>query len=126
MSGRRSKKALHSFVSDVADDMAEAFYTDEFKSYTGIGDGNTRHESVDHKADEWVRGDVHTNSVEGVWSLLKRSVVGSYHQLSAKHLPAYLDEFSFRFNNRHNHYLFRDTLAKLVNSESLPYQELIQ
>jgi hypothetical protein len=42
-------------------------------------------------------GDVHTNSVESVWSPLKRAVIGSYHQVSKKHLPAYLDEFSFRF-----------------------------
>jgi transposase-like protein len=61
----------------------------------------------------------------GVGSLLKRSVVGSYHQLSAKHLPAYVDEFQFRFNNRHNVYLFRDTLMRLVGSETLPYSELI-
>ncbi|HUF52605.1 MAG TPA: IS1595 family transposase [Dehalococcoidia bacterium] len=125
VSGRRNKKALHAFVSDVADDTAEAFYTDDFQGYTGIGDANTRHESVDHKAEEWVRGDVHTNSVEGVWSLLKRSIVGSYHQMSAKHLPAYLDEFAFRFNNRHSDTLFRDTLMKLVESDALPYQDLI-
>jgi len=69
--------------------------------------------------------DVHTNTVEGVWSLLKRSVVGSYHQLSAKHLPAYLDEMAFRFNNRENPYLFRDTLIKLVESDNLAYKALI-
>ncbi len=78
-----------------------------------------------YRDDEWVRGDVHTNSVEGVWSLLKRSVVGSCHQLSAKHLQAYVDEFSWRFNNRHNDYLFRDTLMKLVDSTNLPYEILI-
>jgi hypothetical protein len=76
--------------------------------------------------DEWVRGQqVHTNNVEGVGSLLKRSVVGSYHQLSAKHLPAYVDEFQFRFNNRHNEYLFRDALMKLVRAETLEYKQLI-
>jgi hypothetical protein len=53
--------------------------------------------------------------------LVKRSVVGSYHQLSAAHLPAYVDEFQFRFNNRHNEYLFRDTLMKLVRAEALEY-----
>jgi transposase-like protein len=75
---------------------------------------------------ELMRGQAHTNSVEGVWSLLKRSVVGSYHQLSAKHLPAYVDEFQFRFNNRHNEYLFRDTLMKLVSAETLPYARLVE
>lgn len=54
--------------------------------------------------------------MEGVWSLLKRSVIGTYHQLSAKHLPAYLDEIAFRFDNRDNEYLFSETLpcAELV------------
>ena len=59
-----------------------------------------------------------------VWSLFKRSVIGSYHQVSAKHLDAYLDEFEWRFNNRKNPYLFRDTLLKLIESDSLPYEQL--
>jgi len=63
--------------------------------------------------------------VEGVWSLLKRSVVGSYHQLSLKHLDAYLDELEWRFNNRENPFLFRDTLKKLMLSEKMEYKELI-
>lgn len=58
-------------------------------------------------------------------SLLKRSVIGSYHQLSAKHLPAYLEEMAFRFNNRENPYLFRDTLLKLIEADGLPYGKLV-
>jgi len=53
------------------------------------------------------------------------SIVGSYHKLSVKHLDSYLDELEWRFNNRDNPYLFRDTLLKLIKSENLPYQELI-
>jgi hypothetical protein len=71
-------------------------------------------------------GDVHTNSVASVWSLFKRSVVGTYHKLSAKHLDAYLDELEHRFNNRDNQFLFRDTLLKLVNAEKLPYEKLVR
>jgi hypothetical protein len=71
-----------------------------------------------------VRSDVHTNNVENVWSLLKRGVVGTYHKLSVRHLDAYLDELEHRFNNRHNKFLFRDTLMKLVKAEKLPYAEL--
>lgn len=71
-----------------------------------------------------MRGDVHTNSVEGIWSLLKRSIVGSYHKVSVKHLDAYLDELEWRFNNRDNPYLFRDTLLKLINSDNLLYSKL--
>jgi len=68
---------------------------------------------------------VSTNSVENAWSLFKRSLVGSYHQLSVKHLPAYLDEFGFRFNNRENPYLFRDTLLALIREDALPYKKLV-
>jgi hypothetical protein len=79
-----------------------------------------------HSKEEWVNGDVHTNSVESVWSLLKRSVIGTNHKLSIKHLDAYLDELEHRFNNRGNKFLFRDTLLKLVKSEALPYQKLTE
>ena len=105
--------------------MPKAIYTDEWPAYRGIADENTRHETVNHKQEEWVRADVHTNTVEGVWSLFKRSIVGSYHQLSEKHMDAYLDEFEWRFNNRDNPYLFRDTLMKLVNAETLEYKALV-
>jgi transposase-like protein len=122
---RSTKKALDTFIRSVIDDNAEAIYADQLPAYKGINDANSRHERVNHHDDEWVRGDVHTNSIEGVWSLLKRSIVGSYHQLSAKHLPAYLDEMSFRFNNRDNPYLFRDTVKRLLDAETLRYAELV-
>jgi transposase-like protein len=99
--------------------------TDENNQYEGIADNNTRHESVSHTKKEWVRGIVHTNGLEGVWSLFKRSIVGSYHQISVKHLDRYLDEFEFRFNNRENSFLFRDTLLRLLASTNLEYKNLI-
>jgi hypothetical protein len=71
-----------------------------------------------------VRGDVHTNSVEGAFGLFKRAIVGSFHQVSHKHLDRYLDEFEFRYNNRKNAYLFRDTLTRLVTAKTLPYETL--
>ena len=73
---------------------------------------------------EYVRGDVHTNTVEGAFSLFKRAIVGSFHQVSKKHLDRYLDEFEFRFNNRKNAHLFRDTLTRLVMAKALPYKKL--
>ncbi|MFC1984990.1 IS1595 family transposase [Chloroflexota bacterium] len=121
----RDRKTLHSFINKTISPDTEAIYTDDWHPYKGIADHNTRHETVHHSAEEWVRGDVHTNTVENVWSLFKRSVVGSYHKLSAKHLDAYLDELEWRFNNRDNPYLFRDTLLKLLHSESLKYEQLI-
>jgi transposase-like protein len=120
-----SSKSVKDFLKDVVADDAEAIYTDSHRSYRGIADHDTKHEWVDHAADEWVRGQVHTNTVESVWSLFDRSVIGAYHKLSVKHLPAYLDEAAFRWNNRTNAYLFRDTILKLVEGESLPYRELV-
>ncbi len=119
------QKTIHGFLRSVVDDGTEAIYTDSHRSYRGVGDGNTRHEFVDHSAEEWVRGDVHTNTIESAWSLFDRAVIGSYHKLSKKHLPAYLQEFEFRFNNRENPFLFRDTLTALVRGETLPYAELV-
>jgi len=118
------RKTLHEFIHKHVSDDAEAIYTDDWHSYNGIEDANTKHEAVNHSQNEWVRGDIHTNNVENVWSLLKRSIMGSYHKVSAKHLDAYLNELEWRFNNRENPYLFRDTLLKLINSENLPYQTL--
>jgi transposase-like protein len=120
-----SREVLGEFVQETVGDDAQALYTDQHPGYTSLKLGDTRHETVDHSKEEWVRGDVSTNGIEGVWSLFKRSVVGSYHQLSAKHMDAYLDEFSFRFNNRENPYLFRDTILRLVEADPLRYQELV-
>ena len=104
-------------------DRSAAVYSDALASYVGI---HPNHDSVNHKNEEWVRGDVHTQTVESAWSLLKRSIVGSYHQLSARHLPAYLEEMEWRFNNRDNPFMFRDTMRTLINSANLPYQELVR
>ena len=120
-----TSESVKGFLKDVVADDAEAIYTDSHRSYRGIADENTKHEWVDHSADEWVRGQVHTNTVESVWSLFDRSVIGAYHKLSVKHLPAYLDEAAFRWNNRTNPFMFRDTILKLVDGDTLTYRELV-
>jgi transposase-like protein len=119
-----TKETIHAFLGEVVADDAEAIYTDSHRGYRGIGDENTVHEWVNHSADEWVRGAVHTNTAESAWSLFDRAIIGAYHKLSVKHLPAYLDEFAFRFNNRGNEYLFRDTVLRLIQSDALTYQSL--
>ena len=119
-------ETLLKFIQEHTAPETEAIYTDELPAYKGLEKKGIKHETVNHSADEWVKGDVHTNSVENIWSLLKRSIVGSYHQVSKKHLDAYLDELEWRFNNRENPYLFRDTLLKLIKSENLKYKELVQ
>ncbi len=122
----RDRETLHAFVGKYTADETEAYFTDDWAPWDGIGDDDTRHETVNHSLNEYVRGDVHTNSVEGVWSLLKRSIIGAYHKVSIKHLDAYLDELEWRFNNRDNPWLFRDTLLKLLQSENLRYAQLTE
>jgi len=58
------------------------------------------------------------------FSLLKRGIMGTWHRVSAKHLAAYLDEMTWRFNNRKNPFLFRDTMLKLIASDNLEYKTL--
>ncbi len=123
--GARDRETLHGFIRENVAGDTQAIYTDDWKAYRGIADEDTKHETVNHSEKEYVRGDVHTNSMENVWSLLKRSIIGSYHQVSAKHLDAYLDELEFRFNNRENPHQFRDAMYKLVVAGSLPYAKLI-
>ena len=121
---RRDRETLHAFIRNEVSPDAERIMTDEWEAYQGIADENTTHETVNHSQDEYVRGDVHTNNAEGVISLFKRSIVGAYHQVSVKHLDRYLDEFGFRFDNRNNPYLFRDTLLRLIASSNIEYKEL--
>jgi len=121
---RNDRATLHRFIKAAIADDTDAIMTDSWPAYKGVEDENTRHETVDHHRGEYVRGEAHTNTVESVWSLFKRSIVGSYHQISAKHLDRYLDEFEFRLNNRNNPYLFRDTLLRLIRSDNLEYKEL--
>ncbi len=67
-------------------------------------------------------GDVHVNSVDGVWSLFKRSIMGAFHKVSAKHLDRYLEELEWRFNNRH---IFRDALAPHHAHRPVTYRRLV-
>ena len=119
------KKTLHGFIKRHVRDDAEAIYTDELRSYIGIEDDDTIHRTVNHSAEEWVVGDVHTNSIESVWSLFKRSIMGAFHKVSAKHLDRYLEELEWRFNNRNNPHIFRDTLRRIVTTDTLTYKKLI-
>lgn len=122
--GGRDSLWLRGFIRRQTHDEADVFDTHEWSGYDVIADKNTRHERVNHRAGQYVYGNVHTNSVENVWSLLKRSIVGSFHKVSVKHLDRYLDELEWRFNNRENPFLFRDTLRRMIHSDSLEYKAL--
>jgi transposase-like protein len=121
----RDRETLHGFIRENVSGDVEAIYTDEWEAYWSVADDDTEHETVNHSEKEYARGKVHVTSMENVWSLLKRSIIGSYHQVSAKHLDAYLDVLEFRFNNRENPYMFRDAMLKLLLAETLPYAKLI-
>ena len=119
------KHTLQGFIDRTVSEDAEAVYTDELASYMGIETDTRRHETVNHSAEEWVVGDAHVNSVESVWSLFKRSIMGAFHKVSAKHLDRYLEELEWRFNNRANPHIFRDTLCRIMNTDPLTYRRLI-
>ena len=78
--------------------LAAALYTDFLLSYDGLA-GDYAHQVVDH-AVEYVNGQIHTNGLENFWSLLKRGISGTYVSVEPFHLFRYLDEQSFRYNNR--------------------------
>jgi len=69
---------------------------------------------VNHSAKEYARGQSHTNTIEGFWSLLKRGIVGQYHYLSDKHLNKYILEFCYKYNNRDNTNVFEKLLSNAV------------
>ncbi|MGD0141607.1 MAG: IS1595 family transposase [Rhizomicrobium sp.] len=80
--------------------LKSSLMTDTHGGYLHIGKEFVRHEMVDHGADEYVRGDAHSNTVEGYFSVFKRGVIGTYHHVSEQHLKRYLAEFDFRYSER--------------------------
>jgi len=99
-------------------------YTDELKGYEGIkhmpGMGY-KHRRIKHSAKVYVKGDVHTNSIEGFWSLIKRGIGGVYHSVSKKYLQTYLNEYAFRYNRRDSgNLIFYAILGKVAELASQP------
>jgi transposase-like protein len=92
-------ESLRAVVSSHASPKSH-FMTDEEAAFVGIGWNFASHGTVKHSADEYVRGDVHTNTVEGFFSILKRGMYGIYQHVSEAHLQRYLTEFDFRYSNR--------------------------
>jgi transposase-like protein len=120
---------LEKYIRENISQDVEVLMTDDLEQYRGVTRRlgiRRKHKTIRHKAGWYVMGDVHTNTVESAFSLLKRGVLGTWHRISAKHLQAYCDEMCFRFNNRKNPYLFRDTILKLIASPNLEYKELTQ
>ena len=111
---------VHAQVSQGA-----AVYTDGLQSYAGL-EADYLHEVVNHDADEYVRGNVHTNGIENFWSLLKRSLYGTYVSVEPFHLFRYLDEQAFRYNARKESDAGRfRAVARGILGKRLTYQQLI-
>jgi len=96
---------LTEFVRESVSNKVSLLCTDEWKGYRGL-DGEYPHEVVKHSAGQYVVGAVHTQTIEGFWSIFKRGVVGTFHKVSKKYLPLYIAEFEFRYNNRLNDDIF--------------------
>lgn len=75
-------------------------YTDEWVAYNNLGERGYKHRRINHGEKVYVSGDIHTNTIEGFWSLAKRGIGGVYHAVSAKHLQGYLNEYAWRYNHR--------------------------
>ena len=108
-------------------EVGSRLYTDEHAAYADLDGLFFRHDSVNHGAGEYVRGDVHTNGVESVWAVLKRGLHGVYHHASRKHLGRYVDEFTFRLNagNVARHTLARlDSFVSAIAGKRITYKEL--
>jgi IS1 family transposase/transposase-like protein len=103
--GRASLANIKGFVEATVQDKVSLLVTDQWKGYRALDKQYTR-ASVDHSIGQYVVGAIHTNTIEGFWSLLKRGVVGTFHMVSPKYLPLYVAEFCFRYNNRENADIF--------------------
>ena len=106
---RASKGAAQKFVQEVVSSKVSLLATDESAIYAklkGVPRG-----TVNHREGQYVVGAIHTNTIEGFWSILKRGIMGSFHKVSEKYLPLYVAEFQFRYNNRGNPDIFGEAIA---------------
>jgi transposase-like protein len=115
-----SKKTLQDFAHEFILPESTVF-TDEHPSYTGL-DRTYTHHRIQHSAGVYVRGEVHTQTIEGFWSTVQNGIRGVYHSVSKKYLQTYLDEYSFRYNRRDQGNLIFNAFLKRVaeRADSLP------
>jgi len=107
--GSLTKKATQTFVREVVSDKVSLLATDESFVYDDLTE--YQRGMVHHAAKQYVVGAVHTNTIEGFWSIFKRGVVGTFHKMSEKYMPLYVAEFQFRYNNRMDPDIFEKAIA---------------
>jgi transposase-like protein len=122
-SGTLAKYIKENISTDV-----DVVVTDELPAYPKAmikaGVNGSKHKTIRHRDRVYVNGDIHTNTVESSFSLLKRGIMGTWHKISAKHLQAYLDEMTFRFDRRKSPALFLDTLRHMITAPVLTFERL--
>jgi transposase-like protein/ribosomal protein L37AE/L43A len=96
---------LEAFVNEAVSEKVSLLCTDQWVGYHHLGE-KFPHSTVDHAKHQYVVGAVHTQTIEGFWSIFKRGIVGSFHKVSRKYMPLYVAEFQFRYNNRFNDDIF--------------------
>lgn len=116
-------KTLQGIVRERVEEGSQVF-TDEFPAYRGL-EGDYAHDTINHSAGNYVDGNIHTNTIESHWSLLKRGIYGIYHQVSTQHLHRYCTEFGYRYNSRKSTEVDRFDSALTFCDGRLMYKTLI-
>jgi len=112
-SDNATKETLHGIAKEYVLPKSVVF-TDEYASYNGLDNAGYEHRRINHSAGVYVMGDVHTNTIEGFWSLVKRGIGGVYHSVGKQYLQTYLNEYSFRYNRRDcGNLIFHAILARV-------------
>ncbi len=110
--GSMDAPTLAGFVRETVSSKVSLLATDENPAYNYV-DRRMNHQAIKHSSGDYVRGNVHTQNIESFWSLIKRGVIGTYHHVSKDYLPLYLNESSWRFNNRKNSAMFADLIQSV-------------
>ncbi|MHB8485844.1 MAG: IS1595 family transposase [Candidatus Acidiferrales bacterium] len=118
---------LEQFIRENVSEDLDVLFTDDYNLYRGVAKRmgiKAKHRTIRHSFGIYTDGDTHTNTVESAFSLLKRGIVGTWHKVSAKHLQAYCEEMTFRFNRRKRPDLFVDTLRHMITAPVLTFERL--
>jgi transposase-like protein len=107
-----TQETASEFIRQAVSEKVDLVATDESGVYARLNQTGVPHASVNHSRGEYVRGNVHTQTIDGFWSLLKRGIMGTFHNVSAKYLPLYVAEFEWRYNNRTTQDIFGAAIAR--------------
>jgi transposase-like protein len=108
--GNLKQETIEQFVRETVSTRVSLLCTDDLISYRRLR-FRFPHQIIDHSKGQHVVGAVHTNTIEGFWSIVKRGIIGTFHKVSPKYLPLYVAEFQFRYNNRMNNDIFGTAIS---------------